>query len=273
MLTTVTKSGLPGILQALWVYRKFVFSMVAREFRSRYQGSLLSYLWAILTPVLTIAIYLGVFSLVMRGRFPGADDPLSYGLFLCTGILVWGFFAEVVSKSQAVFVDSANLLKKMNFPRITLPIIVLLSGMINFALVGAVFIVLLLVLGRFPGAAVLAFVPLLAIQQGFAIGLGILLGTLHVFFRDIGQLWLVVVNLWFWLTPIVYHVDILPERFRALSRWNPLTPLFLAYQDIVLENAWPRWSELGLSAMAAVVFLALGLLTFRRLSGEMVDEL
>lgn len=265
------------MLEALWVFRRFVFGMVGREFRGRYLGSLLGGVWAILTPLATILIYLVVFSAVMRGKLPGvggeAGDSLSYGLFLCTGILIWGFFAEVVGRCQVVFVESANLLKKMSFPRITLPVIVLLSAALNFALVAIVFIALLLILQRFPGEAMLAFLPLLVVQQGFAIGLGILLGTLHVFFRDVGQLWSVLLNLWFWSTPIVYPISILPEGIRELLAWNPLTPLFLSYQRIVLDNAWPGWTDLRWPLLVAVAFLLVGLVVFKRLSGEMVDEL
>ena len=263
-----------GMLQALWVYRKFIASMVGREFRSRYLGSLLGAFWAVLSPLALILIYLLVFSAVMRGKLPGGTgDSLSYGLFLCTGILVWGFFAEVVSKCQTVFVEYANLLKKMSFPRITLPVIVLLTAVVNFAFVTALFLVLLIAVGRFPGAALLAFLPLLLIQQGLAAGLGILLGTLHVFFRDVGQLWAVLLNLWFWATPIVYHIDILPPAARPMLSFNPLTPLFLSYQGIVLEGRWPEWSTLALPLAVALAFLVVGLYSFRRLSGEMVDEL
>ena len=118
----------------------------------------------------------------------------------------------------------------------------------------------------------LAFVPLLGLQAGFATGLGILLGTLHVFFRDVGQAWIVILNLWFWTTPIVYHISILKD-YQHLLEWNPLTPLFLSYQSIVLENRWPDWSGLWWPALVTVIFLTLGLAAFRRLSGEMVDEL
>jgi lipopolysaccharide transport system permease protein len=262
------------MLEALWVYRKFVLSMVGREFRSRYMGSLLGALWAVLSPLAIILIYLVIFSAVMRGKLPGGSgDSLSYGIFLCTGILVWGFFAEVVTKCQTVFVEYANLLKKMSFPRITLPVIVLLTAVVNFSLVAALFLLLLVVVQRVPGSSLLAFLPLRAVQQGFAVGLGILLGTLHVFFRDVGQLWTVLLNLWFWVTPIVYHIDILPAGAQPWLRANPLTSLFMSYQAIVLENRWPQLEQLLLPIAAAIFFLALGLFAFRRLSGEMVDEL
>ena len=269
----ITRSGMMGRMQALWAYRTFVSSMVSRELRARYMGSLLGGLWAFLTPLVLILIYMLVFSEVMRGKLGGRGEPLDYGLFLCTGILIWGYFSEVVTKCQGVFLEYSNLLKKMSFPRITLPVIVLASATFNFFLVALLFVVLLLILGRFPGMAMLAFFPLLIVQQGLAVGLGILLGTLHVFFRDVGQAWTVGMTLWFWLTPIVYHIEIIPEKYRSLIALNPLTPLFLSYQDIVLKGEWPDWSTLIYPTVVAFVVLAFGLFVFRRLAGEMVDEL
>lgn len=263
-----------GRMQALWAYRTFVVSMVTRELRARYMGSLLGGLWALVTPLVLILIYMLVFSEVMRGKLAdGSGKPLDYGLFLCTGILIWGYFSEVVTNCQGVFLEYSNLLKKMSFPRITLPVIVLLSASFNFLLVAVLFVVLLLILNRFPGSAMLAFVPLLVVQQGLAAGLGILLGTLNVFFRDIGQAWTVALTLWFWLTPIVYHIGIIPEQYRSLVALNPLTPLFLSYQEIVLTGSWPDWGALIYPSSVAVLVLASGLAVFRRLSGEMVDEL
>ena len=263
------------MMQALWLYRKFVLSMVGREFRGRYFGSLLGVLWAVLTPLATILIYLVIFAAVLGAKLPGGrGDTLSYGLFLCTGILSWTYFLETVSKCQTIFLEYANLLKKMSFPRITLPVIVLLSATLNFALIATLFLGILLILGRFPGPAILGFLPLLLIQQGLAIGLGILLGTLHVFFRDIGQIWTVVVNLWFWVTPIVYDIEIVDSDIaQRLIGLNPLTALFLSYQRIVVHGRWPIWQELGYPIALALLFLVFGLFTFRRLSPEMVDEL
>ena len=271
---SITKSGMMGRIQALWAYRTFVTSMVARELRARYMGSLLGGLWALITPLVLILIYMLVFSEVMRGKLAdGSGKPVDYGLFLCTGILIWGYFSEVVTNCQGVFLEYSNLLKKMSFPRITLPVIVLLTATFNFLLVAILFVILLLILGRFPGAAMVSFVPLLIVQQGLAVGLGILLGTLHVFFRDIGQAWTVGLTLWFWLTPIVYHIEIIPEQYRSLVMLNPLTPLFLSYQNIVLQGLWPDWRTIVYPTVVAFLILTAGLGVFRRLSGEMVDEL
>lgn len=264
-----------GMLRALWAYRGFVRNMVAREFRARYTGSLLGAGWALITPLLSIVIYLVIFSELMKGRMPNSaeGDDLAYGIYLCTGIFAWGYFSEVATRSLSVFLEFANLLKKLAFPRITLPVVVLCSATLNFAMVAVVFLGLLIGTGRFPGWSIFALLPLLALQQAIAIGLGIALGTLNVFFRDVGAVMAVVMNLWFWATPIVYHPDGLPAWARPILEWNPLYAVFRSYHRVVLEGAWPEWSTLLYPLVTAVVVLVLALGTFRALSGDLVDEL
>jgi lipopolysaccharide transport system permease protein len=264
-----------GMLRALWAYRGFVRNMVAREFRARYTGSLLGAGWALITPLLSILVYLVIFSELMKGRMPGAaeGDNLAYGIYLCTGIFAWGFFAEVTTRSLTVFLEFANLLKKLAFPRITLPVVVLCSAALNFAMVAVVFLALLVVTGRFPGWSILALVPLLAIQQAIATGLGVALGTLNVFFRDVGSIMGVVMNLWFWATPIVYHPDTLPAWAQPVLAWNPLSAVYRGYHRAVLEGGWPEWGTLLYPLLVAAAALLLARVTFRALSGDLVDEL
>lgn len=260
-------------LRALWHYRGFVISMVAREFRSRYLGSLLGSLWSVLNPLAMIFIYTVIFSRIMRAKLPGIDDSMAYGMYICSGLLPWTYFIELLSRFPNIFLDQAALIKKVNFPRITLPVIAFLSSTINFLIIFSVFLGFLALTGRFPGWVVLAFIPLLVIQQLFVIGLGILLGSVNVFFRDVGQFLNVVLQFWFWFTPIVYPVTILPERARRLIELNPLTPLVQAYQEIILYHQWPQWSHFIPHALGALLALAAGFMVFNRLSGEMVDEL
>ncbi len=260
-------------LRALWHYRGFVISMVAREFRSRYLGSLLGSLWSVLNPLAMIFIYTVIFSRIMRAKLPGIDDSMAYGMYICSGLLPWTYFIELLSRFPNIFLDQAALIKKVNFPRITLPVIAFLSSTINFLIIFSVFLGFLVLTGRFPGWVVLAFIPLLVIQQLFVIGLGILLGSVNVFFRDVGQFLNVVLQFWFWFTPIVYPVTILPERARRLIELNPLTPLVQAYQEIILYHQWPQWSHFIPHALGALLALATGFMVFNRLSGEMVDEL
>ena len=258
---------------ALWRYRGFVLSMVKREFRGRYLGSLLGSLWSILSPMAMVFIYTVIFSQVMRAKLVASNDTWAYGVFLCSGLLTWNYFSESLLRCQTMFIEQASLLKKINFPRITLPVIILFSSTINFLIIFGIFLIFLLVTGRFPGVSLFGLLPLLLIQQTFALGLGALLGTMNVFFRDVGHLVGIAVQFWFWLTPIIYPVAILPERIQQLIMLNPMAQVVMSYQQILLYNQWPDWGQLKIHTIGALLMLGLGFTIFQRLSGELVDEL
>ncbi len=262
-----------GMAQAVWNYRGFVLGSVKREFQTRYRNSLLGAAWTILNPLSMIIVYTVIFSQLMKARLPGVENSLAYGIYLCAGILAWGFFAEVIGRSQSVFLEHANLIKKLSFPRICLPLIVVLNAGVNFAIIFALFLGFLLVTQSFPGWAVLGVIPVLLIQIAFSIGLGIILGVLNVFFRDVGQFVGIFLQFWFWFTPIVYPLSILPEGIQPLIDANPLAPLIAAYQGIFVYGHWPDWSALWPTALLAVALCLLGMRLFRKRSGEMVDEL
>lgn len=272
-ISTAMPSKVRGRFEALWAYRGFVLGMVARDFHARYLGSVLGSAWAVLNPLAQIAIYTLIFSQVMRARLPNVHDPLAYSLFLCAGVLTWNYFVEVLQRGQTVFLEQANLLKKVSFPRVTLPAYVFLSATVNFAITWGLFLLFLLASGRWPGWALVAMLPLLVLQQALAVGLGIFLGVTNVFFRDVAQAVAVGLQFWFWLTPIVYPLSTIPAAARDLIAWNPMYPLVAAYQQIVVEHRWPAWGGLWPVAAVTLVVLAMAEVAFRRLSGPMVDEL
>ena len=258
---------------ALWRYRGFVFGMVGQEFRRRYLGSLLGNTWSFLNPLARVFVYTVVFSQLMRTRLAGNADTMAYSLFLCAGLLTWNLFSDLLGRSPTMFIEHANFLKKVSFPRVTLPVILCISTAVDFVCTFIIFLLFLPMLGPCPGPAILGFIPLLLIQQAFALGLGILLGTLNVFFRDIGHLMGIALQLWFWFTPIVYPVSILPESLQALIKWNPMTPMVMAYQNIVLYASWPDWTTISFPLAGALISLVVGVMVFRKLSDELVDEL
>jgi homopolymeric O-antigen transport system permease protein len=264
---------LAGRAKALWAYRGFVFGMVARDFRGRYLGSALGACWAVLNPLAQILIYTLVFSRVMQARLPNVQDTLAYSLYLCSGLLTWNYFVEVLLRSQTVFLEQGNMLKKVSFPRVTLPSYVFLSATVNFAIIWGLFLAFLLVSGRWPGWVLLALLPLLLIQQVLAAGLGLVLGVINVFFRDVAHAVGVGLQFWFWLTPIVYPLSAVPEVVRKLMAWNPLYQLIAGYQGIIVEHRWPIWGDLWLVAAVATVVAVISDTVFRHLAGAMVDEL
>ncbi len=261
------------MLERLWRYRSFVVSMVGREFQARYLGSALGAAWAVLNPLAMIFIYTVIFGQVMRNRLPGVDDGSSYGFFLCAGLLPWTMFTETLQRCTAVFVDQGNLLKKMTFPRASLPLILAASSLLNFLIVFALLLLVMLALGRFPGTSLLAFVPLLLLQQAMAVGFGVALGVVNVFFRDVGHVVGILLQFWFWFTPIVYPLSILGERARTLISLNPMTAIIDGYQGILLFGRWPAIGDLLPHVLLAVAALLVGRLVFRRLAGEMADFL
>ena len=261
------------IIKAVWAYRGFVTGSVKREFQSKYQNSVLGAAWTIFNPLAMILVYTVIFAQVMHARLPGMDNTFAYSIYLCAGILTWGMFAEITGRAQNIFLDNANLLKKLSFPRLCLPVSVVVSAGLNFAILFGLFIGFLLVSGNFPGWAYLALFPVLALQVVFAIGLGISVGVLNVFFRDVGQFFTLFLQFWFWLTPIVYPVTILPERLQFFMSFNPMARLIQAYQTILVNGQWPNWQSLWPVVVLSLLLCAIGLRLFRKHAGEMVDEL
>lgn len=262
------------MLKALWAYRSFVWSSVLREFHGKYRESLLGAFWSVANPLAMIVIYTVVFGQLMRPKLAGHDEtPFAFSIYLCAGVITWGLFAEMLGRLNGVFLEHGNLIKKSNFPRICLPAIVATSALVNFGIVFCLYLVFLALIGHWPGWTLLAVVPLLALQVLFTLGLGIFLGTLNVFFRDVGQLTGIVLQFWFWLTPVVYVFDSLPEAARNALQYNPLQPLMVAYQTLFLHQRVPDFSSLLPLALLTGLFLLLGARFFLSRVGEMVDEL
>ena len=262
-----------ALLKSVGNYRGFIVSSVEREFQTKYRNSLLGAAWTVLNPLAMIVVYTVIFANVMHSRLAGNDSPFAYSIYLCAGVLTWGLFAEITGRAQTMFLEHAGLIKKLTFPRICLPIIVVLNAVINFAIIFGLFTAFLLLSGNFPGLVFAAMLPLLLLQIAFAIGLGIILGVWNVFFRDVGQFFAIALQFWFWFTPVVYPVSVLPEGARNLLRFNPMAPLIVAYHDVLVGQAWPHWPSLIPLALLALLLCGFGLRLFRKRAGDMVDEL
>lgn len=261
------------MLTALWAYRGFISGSVKREFQSKYRNSLLGVAWTVLNPLAMIIVYTVIFSQVMRAKLPGVSTTFAYSIYLCAGSLTWGLFAEIIGRGQGVFLEHANLIKKLSFPRICLPVIIILNAGLNFAIIFGLFTLFLIVSGNFPGWSYLAIFPVLVVQILFSIGLAIILGVLNVFFRDVGHLFGIFLQFWFWFTPIVYPATILPAKIKPLMALNPMATVIAAYQGILVQQTWPNWLSLLPVAVLAMLLCLLGIRLFRKRSGEMVDEL
>jgi lipopolysaccharide transport system permease protein len=258
---------------AIWTYRHFIFASIRAEFRSRFARSVLGGLWMIIHPLAQAAIYALILSEVMAARLPGVNDKLAYSIYLLGGMLGWSLFTEVLSRCANIFIDNGNIMKKARFPKICLPVITSGVALVNCGLLFLATLIVMALFGRFPGIHVLWVFPLALVTLVLSLGIGLILGTLNVFVRDIGQALPVVLQLLFWFTPIVYSPTILPAKIRSFVYINPMSGIVQGFQNALLFNTSPPWGVIFVVAAASVALLAFALILFRRASGEMVDAL
>jgi lipopolysaccharide transport system permease protein len=261
------------MLFALWRYRYFILTSIKGEFKGRFVRSRLGLLWTILHPLAQATIFAVVLSEVIGARLGGVDNPSAYAIYLLAGIAAWTLFTEILTRCISIFIEYGSAIKKISFPRLCLPIIVWGSALVNHALLLAAIAFVFMFMGHAPGVTWL-FLPLgFVLISAFAFGLGLMLGVLNVFSRDIGQITTVVLQLWFWLTPIIYTRDIIPERLLWVVDINPLVPLVGIYQTALLFNQPPDFSTLVIPTMICVLLIILSFALFRRAGSELVDAL
>jgi lipopolysaccharide transport system permease protein len=264
---------LPNVLNELWLTRHFIKSSIKNEFATRYARSRMGGLWMIAYPLAQIVIYAFILSAVMSARLPGIPGTYSYAIYLTAGILGWSLFTEVVSRSLSIFIDNGNLLKKMAFPRLALPVILAGSSLINNLLLLVVSLVVFALLSHIPGASILWLPLLTLLTLILALGLGVSLGILNVFLRDIGQVIPIILQFGFWLTPIAYVPQMIPEKVRFIIFLNPMTGIVEAYQSILVFGNPPDFMLLIYPALFALFMTGLAAQLLRRAGDEMVDAL
>ena len=261
-----------ALVRGVWQYRGFVSSAVRSEFRSRYARSRIGLAWMVLHPLFLVAIFTVVLSEVLAARMPGIDNVFGFAAYLLVGIMAWSLFAELTQRLSTVFIDNASLLKKLSVPRASLPMIAFGSVAVTHLILLLVLLVALPLLGFAPTLHWLWLPLLSSVTAAFALGLGVLLGTLNVFMRDVGQVLGVVLQLGFWMTPIVYHPSMLPAALEPWVVLNPMATMVVAYHNVLLFGVAPGWG------VAILALLALGLnflawFMFRRAAADVVDVL
>jgi ABC-2 type transport system permease protein len=231
--------------------------LVEREVRARYRGSFLGFLWSLLNPLMLMGIYTLVFSVFMRIQVP------NYALMLFTGLLPWTWFSTALVNGTASITANANLIKKVYFPLEILPLVAVSTNLVNFLLSLPVLGLVLALHREAPGPGILLLPILLVLQFGLTLGVNMILSTLNTFYRDVEQLLGPVLMAWFYVTPVVYPLSMLPDAYSWLPYVNPMAPIISAYQAIFLASPLPSALLLLSSGLEAAVVLAFGLKFFR----------
>lgn len=258
------------MILSIYQYRSFIWQRAWADVRHRYAGTGLGVVWNVLHPLAMIAIYSLIFSRLMP---PATPQRFGYVLYLCSGFLPWLAFAECVSRGTGAFLENAPYLRKLPMPEQVFVAQTAASATLGLAISFSLLLVISLVLGNPPTLYWLLLpVPLVLLQTtGFAIGL--LCGTLNVFFRDVGQLLQIAMQVLFWTVPVVWDPRILPAAARAILQWHPLIPAFEVIRSLFLYGRIPPAGDWLLMAAWPAVFLVLASLAFTSLRREIRDLL
>ena len=259
-------------LRQLIRHRGLIQTLVVRELKARYRGSVLGYLWSFINPLLLLAVYTIVLSVVLPG-FRGIDlEP--YALFLFCGLLPWTWFSSALLESANSLIAGGNLIKKVLFPAEILPIVAVLSNMFHFFFALPILVLFLAFYARPLNLSELVWFPVvILIQLILTLGLGLLLSALTVHFRDLRDLLGNLLTLWFFSTPIIYPMSMVPAGGKFVMDLNPFAHLAISYQEILFyEGPFGHWRWLLVLAVASIAVFFLGFALFDRLRDSFAEE-
>jgi ABC-type polysaccharide/polyol phosphate export permease len=260
-------------LRTLYRHRQLIAALTARDLKARYRGSLLGFFWSLANPLLLLGVYTFVFT-----KFFPYQGVQPYPLFLFSGILPWTFFAAAVLESTTSISSNAGLIKKVMFPAEALPIVVVLSHLVHFALALPILLAAILAfaaLGKFTISWTIVLAPLLMLLQTlFVAGIAMTVASASVLFRDLRDIVANLLQLGFFMTPVIYLADSITSRgLRALLRVNPMTPFVVAYQDIFFFGRLPNLSDAILIVAYAGTSLIMGFFVFDRLRDTLAEAI
>lgn len=254
-------------LRELWAYRELLYFLVWRDVKVRYKQTALGASWAIIQPFATMV----VFSLFF-GRLAGVpSDGLPYPVFAYAALVPWTFFANGVTLSTQSLVGSQNLIRKVYFPRIAIPIAAVLSGLVDFVLAFAILLVMLLYFGIGVGPQALLLGPLLLLAMITSLGVGLWLSALNVKYRDIGYVAPFLVQFWLFATPIAYPSSLLGEPWRTLYGLNPMAGVVEGFRWALLGASTAPGALIFVSTIASLVLLVGGAFYFRHMERTFAD--
>ncbi|HYC89495.1 MAG TPA: ABC transporter permease [Thermoanaerobaculia bacterium] len=260
-------------LALLWRHRQLIAALTARDLKARYRGSVLGYFWSLANPLLLLAVYTLVFT-----KFFPTNVVQPYPLFLFSGILPWTFFSAAVLESTSSISANAGLIKKVMFPAEALPLVVVLSHLVHFVLAVPILIAAILAfaaMGKFTLTWTILLAPLLMLLQTmFVAGIAMTVSSASVLFRDLRDIVANLMQLGFFVTPVIYLIDNIQSRaLRAMLRVNPMTPFVVAYQDIFFFGRLPNLSDTVLVLFYAFGSMTLGFFVFDRLRDTLAEAI
>ncbi|MBO4292349.1 MAG: ABC transporter permease [Lachnospiraceae bacterium] len=257
-----------NFMKELYKYREMIASLVRRDLKSRYKGSVLGFFWMFLNPLLQLGVYTIVFSTIMR------MDIEKFYLFLFVALVPWLFFSTCLSSGAIVVLGQQDMIKKIYFPREVLPIAFTVSQFVNMILSFVIIFVVVFLSGIKIMPTALLYLPVvMLIEFVMALGIVLIASALTVYFRDLQHILTIISMAWMYLTPVIYPVEMVPKNFLKLFYLNPMTSVTIAYRDILYYGCPPQMGTLLNAAILGVLVLVIGEILFSRLQRGFAEEL
>ena len=255
-------------LHELYQYREMIVSLVRKDLKGRYKGSVLGFLWTFLNPLLQLLVYTMVFSVILKSGIP------NYYLHLFVALVPWIFFASSLTTGAKLVLDQKNMIKKIYFPREVLPVAYTLSSFCNmlFSFIIIFLVIAVMRLGVSFGA-LLWLIPVMLIQFVLVLGMNLITSAVTVYIRDLEHIMGVVSMAWMYLSPVVYGIDFVPDAWHKWYLLNPMAPLVLSYRDILYYQRAPQLRYLALAGGISLLILCIGYLTFEKLQRRFAEVL
>ena len=251
----------------LYAYREMLKSLVRKDLKTRYKGSFLGFLWTFINPLMQLAIYALIFPFLMR------VEEKNYAMFLFVALLPWLFFSTSLQSSTDCIVENYNLVKKIYFPRQVLPLSVATGGLVNY-IYGLLVVLVGLLIAGIPLTWNILYLPLLLLILYVTVsGFCLMFSALNVYIRDLEHIVNIVTMAWFYATPIVYPLTMLPPWLQKILLLNPMTPLVQGFRNVIYYGLSPEWGQIGIAAIEAVVIFTAGVLIFNKLEPGFAEEI
>jgi lipopolysaccharide transport system permease protein len=254
-------------LTAVWEFRELLYFLVWRDVKVRYKQTIIGGAWAILQPLLTMAIFTLIF-----GHFAKIpSDGLPYSIFTYTALLPWNYFSQSISRSASSLVGDSNLLRKVYFPRLVIPLAAVTAPLIDFLVSFLVLLVMMVWFGIALRWTMLAFPFFLLLAAMTALAVGLWLSPLNVRYRDIGHTIPFLTQFWLFASPVAYPLSLVPDKWRLLYGLNPMTGVIEGFRWALLGKEAPAFGVIAVSAVMVLVLLLSGIVFFKRMERTFAD--
>lgn len=254
-------------IKEIYRYREMLKNLVKKDLRTRYKGSFLGFLWTFINPLLQLVVYTVVFSTIMRMNID------KFYMFLFVALIPWIFFSTSVQVSAGSIIANKDLVKKIFFPRIVIPLSVVTSGLMNLLFSFIIVFIALMVSGIGIHQSIVYLPIVIIVEYIITLGFSLLVACINVYFRDLEHILGILIMAWFYLTPIIFPVDMIPKEYLKYFFLNPMTPIIIGFRDILYYGKSPDFISLGISFIIAILMTVFSLFVFEKLQKNFAEEI